>query len=198
MLSHTPLDTLIAGPGGNPGAAGFTSYGCPVLSAGEAQLTETMLIETQSAVLSWIQEVALQGEAYKNEVVEIFGEEGGSMSTEEPYPTWGPPETDAAEDKGKGKAKEDTKEDTEDTKTPDGTVKNDGGEAQTNQNVDKLDSNKAMASGQAVEAKKDDKVEVMKAETNGNIPTLPPASDGPEAKDMKDLVEEIRDLTIDD
>jgi hypothetical protein len=191
MLHHAPLDTPVAGACGNPGAAGFTSYGCPVFSAGEAYVTETMLIETQPAVLSWMQEVALQGEAYKNEVVDIFGEEDSGITTEEPYPTWGPPETDVPEE-------DEAKDKTVDTKARDNAVKGDGGETQISQKPDKTDSNKAMANDEAVGAKKDDKIDAQKVETTNSIPVLPPASDGPEATDMKDLVEEIQNFTIDD
>jgi hypothetical protein len=149
-----------------------------------------MLIETQPSVLSWIQEVALQGEAYKNEVVEIFGEEGDGIPTEEPYPSWGPPETDVPEEN-------EAKDKTVDANAQDDALEGEGGEAQINQESDKTDSTKAMANNEAVEAK-DGKVNAKKVEATGSIPTLPPASDGPEAKDMKDLMEEIQNLTIDD
>ncbi|AEO65667.1 uncharacterized protein THITE_56097, partial [Thermothielavioides terrestris NRRL 8126] len=76
VIHHTPVDTPVAGPSGNPGASGFTSFGCPVYSAGPAaKYTETMLIEAQREVVSWIQQVALAGDAYKNEVFAVFGEE---------------------------------------------------------------------------------------------------------------------------
>ncbi|KAJ4298751.1 hypothetical protein N0V88_003783 [Collariella sp. IMI 366227] len=97
VIHHTPLDTPVAGPGGNPGAAGFTFFGCPVYSAGNAQLTETMLIEAQPAVLNWIQQAALEGEAYKNEEFELFGEEGTVITTEELDSPWGTETTGAAE-----------------------------------------------------------------------------------------------------
>ncbi|KAK3371949.1 Arb2 domain-containing protein [Podospora didyma] len=60
-MHHEPLDTPFTGPGGNPQAAGFTAYGCPAFSAGDANVTETILIEAQAAVLKWSQEVALAG-----------------------------------------------------------------------------------------------------------------------------------------
>ncbi|KAL2136014.1 hypothetical protein VTI74DRAFT_5901 [Chaetomium olivicolor] len=97
IIHHTPLDTPVAGPGGNPGASGFTNFGCPVYSAGEAQLTETMLIEAQPAILKWIQQVALEGDAYKNEEFEIFGEEGTGITTERPDSPWGAEIADAVD-----------------------------------------------------------------------------------------------------
>ncbi|KAL2269086.1 hypothetical protein VTJ83DRAFT_3932 [Remersonia thermophila] len=75
ILHDTPLDSIVAGPSGNPAAGGFTSYGCPVYSAGpNARYVETMLIEAQSAILDWTQKVAARGDAYRNEDVEIIGE----------------------------------------------------------------------------------------------------------------------------
>ena len=54
---------------------GIPSYGCPTYSAGDASIIEMLLIETQPAVLKWIQDVALQGGAYKNDDFEIFGDD---------------------------------------------------------------------------------------------------------------------------
>ena len=54
---------------------GIPSYGCPSYRAGDASIIEMLLIETQPAVLKWIQDVALQGEAYKNDDFEIFGDD---------------------------------------------------------------------------------------------------------------------------
>lgn len=121
MIHHTPLDTPIAGPSGNPGAAGFTSFGCPVFSAGNAQVTETIPIEAQSTVLKWVQQVALQGEAYKNEIVEIFGEDGSGIAAEDD--SWGTPQADGKDDdEPEGQAKN--------TEGADGKAKG-GEEAQT-------------------------------------------------------------------
>ena len=80
-----PTDTAVAGPSGNPQCAAFTAFGCPVYSAGEnCDMVETMLIEAQSSVLEWLQLVARGGEAYKNDVFEIFGEvqNGGDVQSE--------------------------------------------------------------------------------------------------------------------
>ncbi|KXX76388.1 hypothetical protein MMYC01_207296 [Madurella mycetomatis] len=74
----------------------FTSFGCPVYSAGGAIMTEKLLIETQSSVLGWIQQVTFEGEAYKNEEFEIIGEENGHCAEPEEVecgvlkanPTW--------------------------------------------------------------------------------------------------------------
>ena len=60
-------------------------------------MTETMLIDAQPAVLKWIQRVALQGEAYKNEVVAILGD-GCGITTQETDSSWGMVETDATDE----------------------------------------------------------------------------------------------------
>ncbi|KAK4125268.1 hypothetical protein N657DRAFT_633134 [Parathielavia appendiculata] len=97
IIHHTHLGSPVAGAGGNPGAAGFTSFGCPVFSAGDTQVTETMLIEAQPAVLNWIQQVALEGETYKNVVLRIFGEEGTGITTEKIDSPWAAPEIEPDE-----------------------------------------------------------------------------------------------------
>ncbi|KAK0737485.1 Arb2 domain-containing protein [Apiosordaria backusii] len=78
-IHQTPLDNPIAGSLGNPAAVGFTSFGCPAYSAGEANMTELMLIEAHDSVLKWLEKVALEGEAYKNEDVQIFGDDDGAI-----------------------------------------------------------------------------------------------------------------------
>lgn len=51
-------------------------------------------------MLNWIQQVALEGEAYKNEVFEIIGEENGHCIA--PEDTWDIPDSEAVEsDAGK-------------------------------------------------------------------------------------------------
>ncbi|KAK0671192.1 Arb2 domain-containing protein [Cercophora samala] len=87
-IHHTPLDNPIAGSFGNPGTLGFTSFGCPAFSAGEANMTEVMLIETHDSVLNWLEKVALLGEAYYNEDVQIYGDEDGVIP-EEILHAWG-------------------------------------------------------------------------------------------------------------
>jgi hypothetical protein len=194
MMHHTPLDTPVAGPGGNPGAAGFTSYGCPVYSAGEAQVIETMLIEAQPAVLCWMQQVALEGEAYKNAVVEIYGEEEvGQRSS-----WWGVPEENGNEDN--------EAETQKDTKGADGKVK-DGGEVQINQRDDKARDDNPEATGNSTEANDSNApANGSVAQTEGNdgagVEVVEVGGgkakpvDGPNAQDMKDLVKEIKDLKI--
>jgi hypothetical protein len=202
MMHHTPLDTPVAGPGGNPGAAGFTSYGCPVYSAGEAQVIETMLIEAQPAVLSWMQQVALEGEAYKNAVVEIYGEEEvGQRSS-----WWGVPEENGNQDN--------EAETQKDTKGADGEVK-DGGEVRINKENDKTEagSNSSEAKGNNTEASGNNAgANNSSAQVNGNVAQAEGDDgagvevievggkakpvDGPNAQDMKDLVKEIKDLKI--
>ncbi|KAK0632239.1 Arb2 domain-containing protein [Immersiella caudata] len=70
-------DTAIAGPGGNAQCPAFTSYGCPVFSAGEnCNMTETILIKAEECVLKWLLQVTEQGEGYKNPAFEIVGYAG--------------------------------------------------------------------------------------------------------------------------
>ncbi|KAK3330604.1 Arb2 domain-containing protein [Apodospora peruviana] len=80
VLHHTPLDTPVASPGGNPiSNPDATVYGCPVYSAGENTiLTETILIEVQPALLKWMQLVAFQGDNYENPDDIIFIEDHSS------------------------------------------------------------------------------------------------------------------------
>jgi len=143
LIHHTPLDNPVAGPGGNPGIMGFTSYGCPVYSAGESRVTETMLIDAQPAVLKWIQKVALEGEAYKNEVVEVFGDEGGVTSEETDSP-WGISEADAAPNNEIAQKT--------DAKAVDGVLDGKDGEAQASEKDDSAKSDKVQADGQTVRA----------------------------------------------
>ncbi|KAK4136941.1 hypothetical protein BT67DRAFT_398629 [Trichocladium antarcticum] len=115
IIHHEPLDTPLAGPSGNPGVIGFTSFGCPVYSAGEADVVEMLLVEAQPAILKWIQEVALEGEAYKNEVFEIFGEKPEDVDT-----PWGPRGSDTDAEQGEVKDMQGT--------AADGDVQGDGGD----------------------------------------------------------------------
>ncbi|KAK4196174.1 Arb2 domain-containing protein [Triangularia verruculosa] len=73
-IHHTPLDNAVAGSMGNPAAVGFTSFGCPTYSAGEAGIVEMLLIETHDSVLNWLKTVALEGGEYQNEDIQIFGD----------------------------------------------------------------------------------------------------------------------------
>ncbi|KAK4149289.1 hypothetical protein C8A00DRAFT_38107 [Chaetomidium leptoderma] len=217
IIHHTPLDTPVAGAGGNPGAAGFTSFGCPVYSAGEAQVTETMLIEAQPAVLEWIQEVALEGAAYKNAVIEVFGEEGSGITTEELDSAWGAPETNASEEdeakartevkaksnraNGDGREEQESAE-VEDDKTKtsvkaakDGQSENNrvnGGGSEAQEPAS--DTAKADVKAQAVE---DSQVINNRVSGYDRKPQFSPAPDGPEARDMKELVKELEELKID-
>ncbi|KAK4181418.1 Arb2 domain-containing protein [Triangularia setosa] len=92
-IHQTPLDNPIVGALGNPTAMGFTSFGCPAYSAGEANVDELMLIETHYSVLNWLEKVALQGEAYKNEDVQVFGDGDGAILADMLH-VWGDGEED--------------------------------------------------------------------------------------------------------
>jgi hypothetical protein len=207
IIHHTPLDTPVAGAGGNPGAAGFTSFGCPVFSAGEAQVTETMLIEAQPAVLRWIEQVVMEGEAYKNVDFEIFGEEGTAITTEQLDSPWGAPETDANGENDADAEKATTEVQHETGKAgmvKDGNVsgdtvqekpvKNNNMEMPIQKKDDKAKDDSSKAGGKTVqapnlgEASKDD--DLRKDVGSGESPF----GHGAEASDMKDLVRELKDL----
>jgi hypothetical protein len=70
-MHEEALGIPVAGPEGNPKSSAFTNFGCPVYSAGEANIVEMLLIEAHSAVLDWIQEVALAGDDYVNPEVSL-------------------------------------------------------------------------------------------------------------------------------
>lgn len=61
----------MSNPGGNPNTVYFTSYGCPVLSAGERYYTELALIKSKGLVLPWMREVYNAGGAYVNPELEV-------------------------------------------------------------------------------------------------------------------------------
>ncbi|RYP77712.1 hypothetical protein DL769_003332 [Monosporascus sp. CRB-8-3] len=57
--SLEPLNTVLSGPDGNPHTTAFTALGSPVFSGGTPHFTELLLVEGGSAVLDFLQEVAL-------------------------------------------------------------------------------------------------------------------------------------------
>lgn len=94
-----------------------------------------MMIETQPSVLNWMQQVAMEGVAYKNDVIEIYGDD-----VDEVDDTWGEYQSMPIEENGKGEAKtednpatEDTKDDKKDkTGVPDQTPETKGVESLAN------------------------------------------------------------------
>ncbi|SPN99852.1 uncharacterized protein DNG_02704 [Cephalotrichum gorgonifer] len=55
---ESPVNTPIANIGGNPNYPAFTSFGCPVYSAGACgSFTEMILIQAHAAILGWLQMV---------------------------------------------------------------------------------------------------------------------------------------------
>ncbi|KAK3355264.1 Arb2 domain-containing protein [Neurospora tetraspora] len=99
IMNQDPLDTLIAGPdGGSRAVTGYVGYGCPTYSVGpDAFIMELVLIEAGSAVLKWLQEVAMDKD-YVNERVHIFPEE---EEDDGKWPGW---------DKDDDESKEETEE----------------------------------------------------------------------------------------
>ncbi|KAI3326966.1 Arb2 domain-containing protein [Xylariaceae sp. AK1471] len=69
--SSEPLGLILSGPSGNPHTSTFTSLGCPVFSAGEQKHVETLFVASYTAVLGWLQEVALTP-SYKNAEFAVF------------------------------------------------------------------------------------------------------------------------------
>ena len=171
-------------------------------------MTETMLIDAQPAVLKWIQQVALEGEAYKNEVVDILGD-GCGITTEETDSSWGMMDMDTAEESEAGVQKPDIK--------PEGTVGSQGGEVTAQTEDGDAKDDKAQASGTTVgaqkteengsdgEAKNDGKPvtgkldplsfarDILGSVSKGDCP-LP--EDGPEGCGVVDLVKETEDLKL--
>ncbi|KAK4189756.1 Arb2 domain-containing protein [Podospora australis] len=80
-IHHSPLDNLLAGYQGNPqSTASFAAYGCPTFSAGpETCITETMPIDVQPAVLPWLRQVALDGDKYRNEDHQVYGDDSAAL-----------------------------------------------------------------------------------------------------------------------
>lgn len=88
ITSNEPLGTPLANPGGNSRTVTFTSYGCPVLSAGEPYYTERALVASKGHVLPWMDGVYRAGERYVNPELQVAFED---ETFEEP-PAWdGPP-----------------------------------------------------------------------------------------------------------
>lgn len=66
ITCQEPLGTAISGPEGNPNTTLVTSYGCPVLSSGEAFYSEMTLVRARDAVLAWLEEAHGAGAGYTN------------------------------------------------------------------------------------------------------------------------------------
>lgn len=63
-----------------------------------------LLIETQPAVLKWIQDVALKGEAYRNDDFEIFGDDlEGDLPEDTSNQGWGEGYGEKEEDAGEAR-----------------------------------------------------------------------------------------------
>ena len=60
---------MLSSADGNPYAPSITAIGCPAFSGGEESFVERLLVRSHPAVLAWLQEVALDGPAYKNPVI---------------------------------------------------------------------------------------------------------------------------------
>lgn len=61
----------MANPGGNPHTVYFTTYGCPVFSAGEPYYTELALVKSKGLVLPWMEEVYRASGAYVNPALDV-------------------------------------------------------------------------------------------------------------------------------
>ncbi|KAI3338028.1 hypothetical protein F4824DRAFT_96758 [Ustulina deusta] len=85
--STEPLGLILSGPSGNPHTTTFTSFGCPVFSAGEPQHVETLFIASHVAVLDWLQEVAdtpAEKKPYVNPLFTVVYSDGANEDN-----TWG-------------------------------------------------------------------------------------------------------------
>ncbi|KAK1758731.1 hypothetical protein QBC47DRAFT_294533 [Echria macrotheca] len=76
ITSQRPLDTLLAGPRGNPALTTYHGFGCPVYSAGDqCPMEEMMALEAMPAYVKWIEKVARDGDSYLNEEWEVVGQD---------------------------------------------------------------------------------------------------------------------------
>ncbi|EAA35488.1 hypothetical protein GE21DRAFT_2171 [Neurospora crassa] len=109
IMNQDPLDTLIAGPeGGSRAVTGYVGYGCPTYSVGpDAFVMELVLVEAGSAVLKWLQDVALDKD-YVNERVHIFFPE--EEEDDGKWPGWDKDDND--ESKGSKRIEEQDHEET--------------------------------------------------------------------------------------
>lgn len=83
MVDDSPVDSLVAGPSGNPASVAFTSFGCNAYSGGPKCVSaDTLLIEAQTPILEWMQRVALEGDGYANPSLEVIGD-GGAVPIEQ-------------------------------------------------------------------------------------------------------------------
>ncbi|KAI0449469.1 Arb2 domain-containing protein [Xylaria acuta] len=79
--SSEPLGMILSGPTGNRNTTTFTSFGCPVFSAGEPLHVETLFITSHATVLDWLQEVAdnsTKTKPYKNPVFTVDYSDGSA------------------------------------------------------------------------------------------------------------------------
>lgn len=85
IISDEPLGTPLANAGGNPHTMTFTSYGCPVLSAGEPYYSERAFVKSKGHVLPWMEEVYREGKSYVNPEREVTFKDD---TPPEDVPTW--------------------------------------------------------------------------------------------------------------
>ncbi|KAJ9155322.1 Arb2 domain-containing protein [Pleurostoma richardsiae] len=98
VSSDEPLDHPLSGPEGNPKTSTFTDYGCSVFSSGERYLSEMLFIGAQSAVLPWIEEVAITPNYTNPEIIVTFQDEDVEQDEQESTPGDGKLELITAED----------------------------------------------------------------------------------------------------
>ncbi len=155
-----------------------------------------------------MQQVALEGEAYKNEVVDILGEGNPAIVAEELGSSWGGVEIDATESEAAAQELDIKSE---------GTVGSKSGEAQTQTEDGNAKDDKAKASDTKVEAQEMGKQgsdggaadegkrvkgkldplsfarDILESVRKGDCP---PAEETPESCGMVDLVKETDDLKL--
>ena len=90
MICPADVDTPVSGPEGNINSAAFTNYGCPVYSSGECSVNEVVFVKAKTAVLDWVERVALAGDGYRNPKIYV------DYADREEYsePDWGEGEID--------------------------------------------------------------------------------------------------------
>lgn len=144
---------------------------------------ETLLIETQPAVLKWIQKVALEGEAYTNEEFEIYSE-NNMQDIDAP---WAPPES--ADEGGKTTEKEIEGDVRQEKLTTEGKA-----EAEKDSGVEAKTEGEATA--EEGETKADDGGGDTRAVKAGGDELEPNPAIGDPETDMQELMKGIENLQI--
>lgn len=162
-----------------------------------------MLIEAQSAVLKWMQEVAMEGETYRNAAVEISGDCDNSTTANESISWWGVAEEScraANETQAQNDAVSVSGNNETDTRVQIGDTEQVKGQAEDNigvvcRNADGSETNlEDIPNGENTARRVRNGVSnIGEFEDRGDRAET---SDGPDTQDIKQLAEDIKDLEV--